>query len=222
MKICSSSRGDVFIAISLVALICVTTSDVYAQDANLKTAGLFVQTASPGVVPPHSTDSITEGKNVFEGDMVAAQAYSAQGLVYLEKGQYDLAITEFDKALTIAPSSPELYNNRGIVYSKARQYDLAISDFTKAVELAPDAIQAYYNRGITYIAKDQFNMAFLDLSKVLEIDPLYKAAYDTRGTMHAVLACSDWQKACRLGECGHFKKATATGLCINRDGNSSQ
>lgn len=224
MKMCSSSRWDVFIAISLVVLICVTTSDVYAQDTNLKTVGLFVQTASLGVVPPHSTDSITEGKNVFEGDMVTAQMYGTQGLMYSENGQYDLAISEFNKALKIAPSSPELYNNRGIVYAKAKQYDLAISDFTKALELKPDASQAYYNRAMTYLMEDQFKMAFSDLSKVLDIDPLYKSAYDIRGSMYAVLACSDWQKACKLGDCKHFKKATTAGLCtaMRGDSNSSQ
>ena len=224
MKMCSSSRWDVFIAISLVALICVTTSNVYAQDANLKTAGLFVQTALLGVVPPHSTDSITEGKNVFEGDMVTAQKYGTQGLMYSENGQYDLAISEFNKALKIVPSSPELYNNRGIVYSKARQHDLAISDFTKAVELAPEIALTYYNRGMTYAVIGQFKMAFSDLNKALEIDPLYKYAYDTRGSMYGVLACSDWQKACKLGDCEHFKKATTAGLCtaMSGDSNSSQ
>lgn len=225
MKTCSSLRWDVIsAAISLAALICVTTSDVYAQDANLKTAGKSVQTASLGVIPPHLTADITEGKDVFEGDMITAQSYSRQGLIYSEKGQYDLAISEFNKALKIAPSSPKLYNDRGIVYSKARQYDLAISDFTKVLELEPNATQAYYNRGITYAIKDQFKMAFSDLNKALEIDPLYKSAYDTRGSMYGVLACSDWHKACKLGDCEHFKKATTAGLCteMTGDSNSSQ
>lgn len=221
---CSLRRNVIGYAISLVALLCVTTGNVCAQDANLKTAGKSVQTASLGVVPPHSTDSISEGKDAFEGDIITAQTYSTQGLIYSENGRYDLAISEFNKALKIAPSSPELYNNRGIVYSKAGQYDLAISDFTKALELKPDSTQAYYNRGITYLIKDQYKMAFSDLNKVLDIDPLNKSAYDIRGSMYGVLACSDWQKACRLGDCEHFKKATTAGLCtaMSGDGNSSQ
>jgi tetratricopeptide (TPR) repeat protein len=225
MKMYSDLRQHVISsAISLVAMLCVTTGNVCAQDANLKTAGMLVQPVSLGIVPPHSTDKTTEGKDVFDGDIITAQTYSTQGLIYSENGRYDLAISEFNKALKIAPSSPELYNNRGIVYSKSGQYDLAISDFTKAVELAPNATQAYYNRGITYLIKDQYKLAFSDLNKALDIDPLYKSAYDIRGSMYGVLACSDWQKACKLGDCEHFKKATTAGLCtaMNGDINSSQ
>lgn len=215
------NRNIVVALLTLVALICVTTSDVYAQDATLKTAGKSVQTTSIGVIPLQSSANITDVKDVFEGDMITAQEHSRQGFIYAENGQYDLAISEFNKALKIAPSSPELYNNRGVVYSKARKYDLAISDFTKILELEPYSTQAYYNRGITYAVISQFKMAFLDLNKALEIDPLYKSAYDFRGNMYGVLACSDWQKACKLGDCKHFKKATTAGLCteMNEDSN---
>jgi tetratricopeptide (TPR) repeat protein len=177
-----------------------------------------------GVIPPPSTTSINYGKDVFEGDMITAETYIRQGLIYAKEGQIDLAISEFNRALKIAPSSPEIYNNRGILYSHARQYDLAISDFTKVLELEPDSTKAYYNRGITYAIINQFKMAFSDLNKALEIDPLYEPAYDIRGSIYGILACLDWQKTCKLGDCERFKKATISGFCteMNGDSNSSQ
>ena len=57
--------------------------------------------------------------------------------MYSEKSQYDFALSEFNKALDIAPTSSETYNNRGITYSKKGQYDLAIIDFTKSLDITP-------------------------------------------------------------------------------------
>ncbi len=211
-KKCSILKRDAVRAlISLAALISVATSNACAQDANSETLRKSVTTASLGIIPQQAKDSITDSEN--EGDILTAQTYGRQGVTYAENGQYDLAISEFNKALKIVPSSPELYNNRGITYSKAGQYDLAVSDFTKALELNPDSTKAYYNRSIIYAIKNQLKLAFMDLNKVLEIDPLYQAAYELRGSMYVVLACSDWQKTCRLGDCEHFKQATTAGLC---------
>ena len=67
-----------------------------------------------------------------------ADFYFNQGIAYIDKAQYDLAISDFNKALDINPRDAEAYCNRGIAYREKGQYDQAISDYTKAIELNPN------------------------------------------------------------------------------------
>jgi Flp pilus assembly protein TadD len=71
--------------------------------------------------------------------------YNDRGIAYGEKGQYDRAISDFNKAIEINPRYSKAYNNRGIVYRLKGQYDQAISDFNKAMEINPMDGQAYNN-----------------------------------------------------------------------------
>jgi tetratricopeptide (TPR) repeat protein len=140
--------------------------------------------------------------------------------MYSEEGEYDTAISEFNKALEVQPLAAETYNNRGITYSKMGQHDLAVADFTKALEIEPDMAKALYNRGLTYAAKGQYELALQDFNRSLELDPFHAPAYGNRGVVHVRLACSDWEKACRLGNCVHLKEAVKIGICIKTDENN--
>jgi len=71
--------------------------------------------------------------------------YNNRGIAYGEKGQYDQAISDFNKAIEINPRYGQAYNNRGIVYRLKGQYDQAISDFNKAIEINPRDAQTYNN-----------------------------------------------------------------------------
>jgi tetratricopeptide (TPR) repeat protein len=72
-----------------------------------------------------------------------AKFYNNRGIAYGEKGQYDQAISDFNKAIEINPRYNKAYNNRGIVYRLKGQYDQAISDFNKAIEINPLDGEAY-------------------------------------------------------------------------------
>jgi tetratricopeptide (TPR) repeat protein len=74
-----------------------------------------------------------------------AKFYNNRGAAYGEKGQYDQAISDFNKAIEINPRYNKAYNNRGIVYRLKGQYDQAISDFNKAIVINPLDAEAYNN-----------------------------------------------------------------------------
>jgi Tfp pilus assembly protein PilF len=71
--------------------------------------------------------------------------YNNRGIAYGEKGQYDQAISDFNKAIEINPRYVKAYNNRGIIYRLKGQYEQAISDFNKAIEINPMDAQTYNN-----------------------------------------------------------------------------
>ena len=80
--------------------------------------------------------------------MTPVEHITNRGIGYAEKGQYDLAIEEFTRALGINPNWGDLFYNRGSAYSKMRQYDLAIADYNRALELDSNNFDALNNRGV--------------------------------------------------------------------------
>jgi serine/threonine-protein kinase len=71
--------------------------------------------------------------------------YNDRGIAHGEKGKYDQAISDFNKAIEINPRYGKAYNNRGIVYRLKGRYDQAIADFNKAMQINPMDAQAYNN-----------------------------------------------------------------------------
>ncbi len=49
--------------------------------------------------------------------------YNNRGIDYGEKGEHDLAIKDFTKAIEIKPDYTFAYNNRGAVYRDKGEYD---------------------------------------------------------------------------------------------------
>ena len=59
---------------------------------------------------------------------VQARPYNARGIALTNKGQYEQAIFEFDKALELSPVYAAAYYNRGIARLRMHQHDRAIAD----------------------------------------------------------------------------------------------
>jgi tetratricopeptide (TPR) repeat protein len=206
--------------LQLVALLFMVAESASAQDIVAKTSRSVIQTASldaPGSqIPPLSNINQVE-----QSGALSSKKFNDHGIVDAQKGQYDLAISEFTKAIAIQPSA-ETYNNRGIAYSRKGQYDLAIADFTRAINIAPNEAKTRYNRGITYATNGRYDLAISDLTKALKLQPADSSTYDIMGSVHMELACLDWKMACEFGNCGHLEEAAKVGLCADRSGTSSQ
>jgi tetratricopeptide (TPR) repeat protein len=84
----------------------------------------------------------TEG---IKSEAKDARFYNNRGIDYGEKGQYDQAISDLNKAIEINPSYGKAYNNRGIVYRLKGQYDQAISDFNMAIAINSLEADGYNN-----------------------------------------------------------------------------
>jgi tetratricopeptide (TPR) repeat protein len=80
-----------------------------------------------------------------------ADSFIIRGNIYLNRGEFQLAIDDYSKALTFVPrSSPKwnkitplqkdeyAYEGRGWAYAQIGEYNLALSDLTKALELNPN------------------------------------------------------------------------------------
>jgi len=68
-------------------------------------------------------------------DSKDARAYCNRGNAYIEKGQYDKAVFDYNKALEINSKDPQVFFNRGVAYYSIQEYDKSWADIKKAQDL---------------------------------------------------------------------------------------
>ncbi len=129
--------------------------------------------------------------------------YNNRGIDYGEKGEYDLAIKYFTKAIELKRDYAFAYNNRGAVYQSKGEHDLAIEDCNKAIQLKSDYAEPYSNRGSAYRNKGDYDRAIEDYNKAIQLKPNFVQAYYNRGLAYHEkgeldVAIKDYSKAIEL------------------------
>ena len=122
------------------------------------------------------------------------------GRAYEKNGEYDKAIANYNKALSIMPEAVLVYYHRGNIYLKKEQYDKAIVDYNKAIAIDPTDAVAYNSRGIAYRKKAQYDKALEDFNKAITIRPTYYGPYFGRARIYSLRndvssACDSLSKA---------------------------
>lgn len=77
--------------------------------------------------------------------------HSEIGLFLTDRGFFDEARKEFEKALIYHDDLSGIYNNWGYYYSKKGDYDEAVAAFKKAIELGPRNYTYNNNLGLVYL-----------------------------------------------------------------------
>ena len=81
-------------------------------------------------------------------------AYYNRGLCKYDKGQYNEAIPDYDKAIELNPSFMWAYYAKGYAYFMMDEYDKAIQEFTKVLNSDLDSY-ARYGMGVVFAQKGQ-------------------------------------------------------------------
>ncbi|MCX5701812.1 MAG: tetratricopeptide repeat protein [Candidatus Omnitrophica bacterium] len=104
---------------------------------------------------------------VLMGNVYAegAKEFYDKAQEYLNKGMYDQAIAELNKAIQIDPSAAEFYTLRGHLYRTKTELTHAISDYAKSIELNPNNGEIYYYRAICYMFTKEYGKAWDDVHK---------------------------------------------------------
>jgi TonB family protein len=86
-------------------------------------------------------------------------------------GEYDTAITDYNKAIELNPKESSIYFSRGLAHFNKLSYTTAIADFDKVIELDPKEAMAYFKRGNALEKMGSFEKALTDYQKAVELDP---------------------------------------------------
>lgn len=139
----------------------------------------------------HFNRAFTDCTQAVEFDPRYAPAYVMRGAGYEGTGQYERAITEYEKArelyskaLDRDPLDAVAYYGRGLADHKMGQRDYAITDYNKAIALDPHNVNAYVGRALAHHETGQIEAALADYNKALQLDPRNVNAYIGRGNAH--------------------------------------
>jgi tetratricopeptide (TPR) repeat protein len=109
------------------------------------------------------------------------EAHSSRGNVYFDFGNYQQAIADYDKALSIKPDHINSLDNRGAAYAFLKQYDKALQDFVRAIEIDSAHPSVYKNRGVTLYEMGRFAESRADYLKYLQFEPMDFAVMNSVG-----------------------------------------
>jgi tetratricopeptide (TPR) repeat protein len=138
-----------------------------------------------------------------------------RGNAYSLNGEWDLAISDFNKVIKFQPKNGMAYNNRGRVYNQKGDWKNAMADFSKAIKFASDTCLAcaYTNRANIYALKANYVLAIKDYNQAIKNNNEYAPAYDGLGRTY--VEKNDFDKAI-----ADFKKANElepNNPCINNN-----
>ncbi len=113
--------------------------------------------------------------------------YQTRADANLGKGEFTLAVADYDKAVSLRTDSPIAFLNRGRAHFNLKDFPKATADFDKAIELDPKDSKAYYNRGVLNESLGFLEKAFADYQKAAELDPSNEAAKTNAAKLDAEL-----------------------------------
>ena len=127
--------------------------------------------------------------------------------------------TIIGSGMTACDKTKEAYIKQGVAHAKLKKYNQAIEAFSQAIKLDPNNAEYYYKRAVTYGNINQHQRAIEDFNEAIRLNPKYAEAYSNRGFVYMVKlnnkekGCSDWKRACELGDCINLNLAIKKGVC---------
>jgi TonB family protein len=88
----------------------------------------------------------------------------------LGKGEFALALADYDKAVSLKPDSAIAFLNRGKTYFGMNDLSKAGADFDKAIELDAKDSKAFFNRGSLREKQGDLDNAAADYQKAVDLD----------------------------------------------------
>ena len=105
-----------------------------------------------------------------EGEI--ATAYRNRGAMRLARGEPEMAIADFTRAIKADPAYAAAYNDRGVAYSALHRSTEATRDYTRALTLRPDNTdQILFNRAMAYEDQGDLQQAYQDYRKAADLNP---------------------------------------------------
>ena len=97
------------------------------------------------------------------------RAYQYLGLAYHDVKDFDNAIIQYKKSLSLNPLQPDVHNNIGVSYFNRGDVDTAIMHFKHALSINPSHADAHYNLGIAYGEKGLVDLAQEEIRKGMKL-----------------------------------------------------
>ncbi|MGD0281832.1 MAG: tetratricopeptide repeat protein [Dissulfurispiraceae bacterium] len=122
-------------------------------------------------------DGVSLWQDVVSKSPGNARAYNNLGFEYMNKKQFDNAISEIQTAIRLKPEYEDAYFNLGVTYKSLMMLDRAKEEFLIALKLAPNDPDAHYNLGLVYQNENMPDKALEQYNIAIKLKPDYADAY---------------------------------------------
>jgi tetratricopeptide (TPR) repeat protein len=142
------------------------------------------------------------------------RAHFQLAFAYFDRGRFDLAVSEFEKAASFRPPTTDLLVDWGLAYDGLNQPDKALEKFRQAAALEPSA-HTYTQIGYIHAKRSEWKEATAALDTAQKLDPSFAITYMYKGqvylaTNQAAAAVAEFQHALALdGNLGPARQGLA-------------
>jgi tetratricopeptide (TPR) repeat protein len=124
------------------------------------------------------SDAITDYNRLLTShDYAKAYNYAYRAQANLERGHFNEALADANKAIKMDPSKSDYYATRAWAYAGMKQYDRAIKEWSNLIAKDPNNATAYAERARAEKSSNQVKAALADLAQSLSIKPSGSAYY---------------------------------------------
>ena len=110
-------------------------------------------------------DEVSLWSNVVMNNPNKARGFYNLGSAYHDEKQFDKAIENYTKAISIKPNHVKAYTNRGNAYDEKGQTYKAIEDYMKALAINPYHADTYFNLGVACVRRGLLDNAMANFKK---------------------------------------------------------
>lgn len=107
--------------------------------------------------------SVSENKKALD--------FYKKGVQYFERGQYDLALAEYNQAVKNDPKCVAAWNKMGICYGKIKNHLEAVNCYKKSLEINPKGNMPLMNMAVSYELLQDYKSASESYAKYIEYFP---------------------------------------------------
>ena len=114
----------------------------------------------------------------------SAGSYLDRGILFLERGDFFLAMLDFNEAILRDPGFTAAFQWRGTMHLDNGNLDHAIADFSRVIRLDPGFAAAFNNRGVAHRMRGSMDDAIADFNQAIRLDPNFAPALHARGNTY--------------------------------------
>jgi TolB-like protein/Tfp pilus assembly protein PilF len=184
------------------ALAAVRTQDTEAYDLFLRGEYEFHQAESSLAAEAYDrADAFYRQALARDPNFAEAAAELARNRLWrhwyissLAPGELEEVKSIIDRALTLAPNSPQAHVALGLfLYWGHRQYEMALAEFNRALELQPNNVLARRGCAAVYRRRGEWERSLADSQRAQEVDPRDAGIPNDIGVTY--LALRQWKDA---------------------------